>query len=86
MHVRAKALLVSFTKFDKTIFWDIKQQVKCTPIIFNRQYRPSCAALYKSTKSSIATEHFLFLDPPLQSQSNVYACETESNILKKRIF
>jgi hypothetical protein len=47
------------------------------------QYRPSCAALYKSIKSSIATGHFSFLAPPLQSQSNLYACETES---KKRIF
>ncbi len=31
-------------------------------------YRPSCAVLYKSTKSAIATGHFSFLAPHLQSQ------------------
>jgi hypothetical protein len=50
------------------------------------QYRPTCTALYKSTKFSIATGHFSFFDPPLKAQSNVYEYETASNILKKRIF
>jgi hypothetical protein len=91
MQVNAKALLVSLTKLDKTIFvpgapGHKANKSNALPSFLTGQYRPSCTALYKSTKSAIATGHFSFLDPPLQLQSNVYACETESNILKKRIY
>ena len=87
MQVNAKALLVSFTKFDKTIFVPGHKANMSNALLsfLTGQYRPACAALYKSTESAIATGHFSFLDPPLQSQSNVYAW-TESNILKKRMF
>ncbi len=89
MQVKAKALLMSFTKFDKPFFVPGHKANKSNalPSFLTGPYRPSSAALCTSTKSEIATGHFSFLDPPLQSQSNVYdACETESNILKKRIF
>jgi hypothetical protein len=86
----AKALLVSFTKLTKSFFVPGHKAKKSDALLsfqdLTGQYRPSCAAIYKSTKSAIATGHFSFFDPPLQSQSNIYACETESDTLKKRIF